>query len=160
MENWMSCLYAFGGCAAFCFIFEMRRWRFILTAAGIGMVAQVTYLLLVDFSTISRLLLATVVTAGLAEVFARILKTPATVFLIIGIIPLVPGGGLYYTMESLVNGDMQMFARYGMETVASAGAIAVGSSLVSAVTRLIKVQRVAWQKRQQTEETEENRPDR
>ena len=40
MENWMSCLYAFGGCAAFCFIFEMRRWRFILTAAGIGMVAQ------------------------------------------------------------------------------------------------------------------------
>lgn len=160
MENWMSCLYAFGGCAAFCFIFEMRRWRFILTAAGIGMVAQVTYLLLADFSTISRLLLATVVTAGLAEVFARILKTPATVFLIIGIIPLVPGGGLYYTMESLVNGDMQMFARYGMETVASAGAIAVGSSLVSAVTRLIKVQRVAWQKRQQTEETEENRPDR
>ena len=160
MENWMSCLYAFGGCAAFCFIFEMRRWRFILTAAGIGMVAQVTYLLLADFSTISRLLLATVVTAGLAEVFARILKTPATVFLIIGIIPLVPGGGLYYTMESLVNGDMQMFARYGMETVASAGAIAVGSSLVSAVTRLIKVQRVAWQKRQQTEESEENRPDR
>lgn len=141
MENWMSCLYAFGGCAAFCFIFEMRRWRFIFTAAGIGMVAQVTYLLLSGLTTVPRLLLATVVTASLAEVFARVLKTPATVFLIVGIIPLVPGGGLYYTMESLVNGDMQLFTRYGMETVASAGAIAVGSSLVSAVTRLIKVMR-------------------
>ena len=82
----MSCLYAFGGCAAFCFIFEMRRWKYILCAAGIGMVAQVVYLLLADFSTVSRLLMATVVTAALAEVFARIMKTPATVFLIIGIL--------------------------------------------------------------------------
>ena len=143
MENWMSWLYAFGGCAAFCFIFEMRRWNFILTAAGIGLMAQVTYLALANFTTAPRLLLATVVTATLAEIFARVLKTPATVFLIIGIIPLVPGGGLYYTMESLVNGDMQLFTRYGWETVVSAGAIAVGSSLVSAVTRFVAVKRSA-----------------
>ena len=139
----MSCLYAFGGCAAFCFIFEMRRWKYILCAAAIGMVAQVVYLLLADFSTVSRLLMATVVTAALAEVFARIMKTPATVFLIIGIIPLVPGGGLYYTMESLVNSDMTLFVRYGLETVVSAGAIAVGSSLVSAVVRFTAVRRSA-----------------
>ena len=154
MENWLSCLYAFGGCAAFCFIFEMRRWRFILTAAGIGMMAQVTYLALTGFSTAARLLLATVVTAALAEVFARVLKTPATVLLIICIIPLVPGGGLYYTMESLVNGDMQLFVRYGLETVVSAGAIAVGSSLVSAVTRLVAVKRTA-RRRPAPEEAEE-----
>lgn len=158
MENWMSCLYAFVGCGAFCFIFEMRRWRFILTAAGIGMLAQVSYLLLSGFSTVSQLLLATIVTATLSEIFARVLKTPATVFLIIGIIPLVPGGGLYYTMESLVNGDMQMFTQYGMETVASAGAIAVGSSLVSAVTRLLAVRRnVRREKAENPPETKETR---
>lgn len=151
MQDWMSCLYAFFGCGAFCFIFEMRRWRFILTAAGIGLMAQVSYLLLSEFSTVSQLLLATIVTATLAEIFARVLKTPATVFLIVGIIPLVPGGGLYYTMESLVNGDMQMFTQYGMETVASAGAIAVGSSLVSAVTRIIAVRRAARRQRRQRE---------
>ena len=118
MEDWMTCLYAFVGCGAFCFIFEMRRWKFILCAAGIGMVARAVCLLLSDMGGISQLVLA-------------------TVLLIIGIIPLVPGGGIYYTMEALVNGDMAMFARFGLETVASAGAIAVGSSLVSAVTRIL-----------------------
>ena len=138
MEDWMTCLYAFVGCGAFCFIFEMRRWKFILCAAGIGMVARAVCLLLSDMGGIS-----TIVTATLAEIFARVLKTPATVLLIIGIIPLVPGGGIYYTMEALVNGDMAMFARFGLETVASAGAIAVGSSLVSAVTRILMAQKSA-----------------
>ena len=46
-------------------------------------------------------------------------------------------------MEALVNGDMAMFARFGLETVASAGAIAVGSSLVSAVTRILMAQKSA-----------------
>ena len=135
MEDWMTCLYAFVGCGAFCFIFEMRRWKF--------MVARAVCLLLSDMGGISQLVLATIVTATLAEIFARVLKTPATVLLIIGIIPLVPGGGIYYTMEALVNGDMAMFARFGLETVASAGAIAVGSSLVSAVTRIFMAQKSA-----------------
>ena len=146
-SGWISCLYAFGGCVAFCLVFEMRRVRYILCAAGIGTVAQVVYLLLVNYSTVPRLLMATVVAAALAEVFARVMKTPATVFLIIGIIPLVPGGGLYYTMEALVNSDMALFSQYGMETIASAGAIAVGSSLVSAVMRLITVRREARRNR-------------
>ena len=79
MEDWMTCLYAFVGCGAFCFIFEMRRWKFILCAAGIGMVARAVCLLLSDMGGISQLVLATIVTATLAEIFARVLKTPATV---------------------------------------------------------------------------------
>ena len=85
---------------------------------------------------VNRYLLATIAAAALSEIFARLYKTPATVFLIIGIIPLVPGGGIYYTMEALINGDLSLFVRHGMETAASAGAIAVGCSLVSSVSRL------------------------
>lgn len=139
MEELLSCLYAFGGCAAFCIIFEMRRWQFILSAAAIGMIARVVCVVLSGISEVFQLLLATIVTAILAEVFARILKTPATVLLIIGIVPLVPGGGLYYTMEALLNGDMPLFVQNGFSTLAAAGAIAVGSSLVSAVARTLLV---------------------
>ena len=139
MEDLLSCLYAFGGSAAFCIIFEMRRWQFILSAASIGMVARAACLLFSGISEVFQLLLAAIVTSLLAEIFARILKTPATVLLIIGIIPLVPGGGLYYTMEALLNGDMTLFVQYGFSTVAQAGAIAVGSSLVSALARTILV---------------------
>lgn len=80
------------------FIFEMRRWKFILCAAGIGMVARAVCLLLSDMGGISQLVLATIVTATLAEIFARVLKTPATVLLIIGI-STGAGRGIYYTMR-------------------------------------------------------------
>ena len=142
MQEWIACVYAFVGCVAFCFIFEMRRWPFILCAAGIGTIAQATYLVLSGVnSSATRLLLATIVTAGLAEIFARILKTPATVLLIIGIIPLVPGSGVYYTMDALINGDIALFIQEGLATAADAGALAVGSSLGSAVTRILLVRR-------------------
>lgn len=34
-----------------------------------------------------------------AEIFARIKKTPTSTFLIVPMIPLIPGGVLYYTMS-------------------------------------------------------------
>lgn len=141
MEWFLPCLYAFLGCGAFCFIFELRRWWYILSAAISGAVGWFVYLSLSDLTDVSRYLLATIAVAALSEIFARLYKIPATVFLIIGIIPLVPGGGIYYTMEALINGDLPLFVRYGMETAASAGAIAVGCSLVSSVARIAVVLR-------------------
>ena len=141
MEWFLPCLYAFLGCGAFCFIFELRRWWYILSAAVSGAVGWFVYLSLSDLTDVSRYLLATIAVAVLSEIFARLYKTPATVFLIIGIIPLVPGGGIYYTMEALINGDLSLCVRYGMETAASAGAIAVGCSLVSSVARIAVVLR-------------------
>jgi uncharacterized membrane protein YjjB (DUF3815 family) len=53
----------------------------------------------------------------------------------------VPGSGVYYTMDALINGDISLFVQTGLATAADAGAIAVGSSLVSAVTRILLVRR-------------------
>ena len=136
MEDWMTCLYAFVGCGAFCFIFEMRRWIFILCAAGIGMVARAVCLLLSDMGGISQLVLATVVTATLVEIFARVLKTPTSVLLVIGVIPLVPGGGIYYAMEYCIQGEMDLFLDTTAHTLAIAGALALGILLVSSAVRL------------------------
>lgn len=137
MKLLLPCLYAFLACVAFCFVFELRRWRYILSAAAAGAAGWFVYLMLKDLSSVWRFLLATMVVAILAEVFARIFKTPATVFLIIGIVPMVPGGGIYYAMEALINGDMALFGRLAWETTATAGAIAVGCSLVSSVARIV-----------------------
>ena len=60
-----------------------------------------------------------------------------TVFLITGIIPLVPGGGLYYTMDYLINGDFAMFTSKGIQTAAAAGAIAAGASMVTSLVRML-----------------------
>lgn len=136
LKTFLPCLWAFLASMAFCFVFELRRWRFILAASFTGAVAWLVYLLLDGWGSVTQFLMATIAAAVLSEIFARVFKTPATIFLIIGIIPMVPGGGIYYTLDALINGDMPLFVQLGMETAASAGAIAVGSSLVSSVARI------------------------
>ena len=66
-----------------------------------------------------------------SEIMARILKTTVTTFAISGLIPLVPGKGMYMTMLYLVNGDMAAAGSSGLTTLASAGIIALGIMVVS-----------------------------
>ena len=89
-----------------------------------------------------RCFVATIVVSSLAEILARVLKAPATIFLVIGIIPLVPGGGLYYTMDYLINQNYPMFSQVGLQTAAIAAAIAVGASMVTSIVRML-----TWRKR-------------
>ena len=150
MERFLPCLYAVLACAGFCLIFEVKKPPFLLLCSLNGGVAWLVYLLLEGrCAETTRYLIATVAVSVLAELMARAMKAPATIFLIIGIIPMVPGGGIYYTLEALINGDMPLFVQRGMETAASAGAIAVGCSLVSSAVQILSLlrQRAAQEKR-------------
>ena len=143
MEKFLPCLYAFLGCMSFCFIFQVRKPLFMVLCSAIGAVSWWVYLLTEPLgSETARFFTATIVVSVLAEVLARVLKAPATIFLIIGIIPLVPGGGLYYTTDYLFNVDYPMFSRVGLQTAASAAAIAVGASLVTSIVRML-----TWRRR-------------
>ena len=138
MERFLPCLYAFLACGAFCLIFEVKKPLFILLCSLNGAVAWTVYLLLDGIGhEVARYLIATIVAAVLAEGFARIMKAPATIFLIIGILPLVPGSGLYNAMDCLISGDSVMFVQIGLETASYAGAIAVGVSMVSSIARIL-----------------------
>ena len=68
-----------------------------------------------------------------AEAMARVEKAPATVFYIPALIPLIPGGSLYYTMSYAVLGQWDQVQRYGASTAYCALGIAVGMSLVLSV---------------------------
>lgn len=138
MQNLTSCLYAFFACAGFCFIFEVKRVHHIVVASFNGALGWAVYLTMQAAGyDVSCYLTATIVVAFFAEMFARILKSPATIFLLIGIIPLVPGGGVYYAMHNLISGNYAGFANTAMQTAVYAGAIAVGVSVVTAIMRLL-----------------------
>ena len=138
MLKYLPCLYAFIACASFCFIFQVRKPLFIFLCSLNGAVSWLVYLL-TDFlpAEAARYFLATIAVSILAEILARVLKAPATIFLVIGIIPLVPGGGLYYTMDYLISGDFAMFTSKGLQTAAAAGAIAAGASMVTSLVRIL-----------------------
>ena len=61
----------------------------------------------------------------MSDKFARKLKKPAILFILPGIIPLVPGLGLYNTMLYLVQGDYTLAISKGMDTLLVSGAIAL-----------------------------------
>ena len=138
MDTFLQCLYAALASVGFALVFELRRPQHILASGFAGAMSWLVYLMAQDvMGSIGCNFLATVAVAIMAEIFARIFKSPATVFLIIGIVPLVPGGGLYHTMDALIDGDMQLFAQRGIEAAGIAGGIAAGSSLVSSVVRIL-----------------------
>lgn len=72
-----------------------------------------------------------------AEVLARVLKAPATLFLVPSFIPLIPGSTLYYTMSNAVARDWEQVRYYGNRTWQYALAIAGGISLVWAFSYMI-----------------------
>ena len=89
---------------------------------------------------------AAVFASAYSETLARIRKYPAISYLVVSVIPLIPGAGVYYAMEHAVRGQMAAFASTGMRTAAIAGVMAVGILLVSTSFRLFNT----WKHRVKT----------
>ena len=68
-----------------------------------------------------------------AEIMARVTKAPATPILACSIIPLVPGGKLYYTTYYFVMGENELFRESLGALLSIAGGLAVGIILISAI---------------------------
>ena len=76
-------------------------------------------------------MIASMIVAAWSEILARIMKAPTNIFLITGIIPLLPGGALYYTMNALLEENRGEFLRNGTSTITSTLGIATGIVIAS-----------------------------
>ena len=141
-EYVLPCVYAFVACAGFCFVYNLRGKQLIFAPLG-GAVGWLTYLLtaFLENETI-QFFLAAMALAVYAEIMARVHKAPVTCYLLVALLPLVPGGGIYYTMEHCINGDTEAFLETGLHTLGLAGALAMGVVVVSSVARLGLVSRL------------------
>ena len=136
-EAIVQLLMAFLGSLGFALLFGLRR-RFILPAALGGMLSWGVYLLLgrLIASEFLPCLVASACAVLYAELLARLLHSPATVFVIPAVIPLVPGGSLYYAMSCVVQKDFAAAREFGMTTLEFSLAIAAGMSFVLAFREL------------------------
>lgn len=73
---------------------------------------------------------ATMAVVFLSRIFAVVKKCPATVFLITGIFPLVPGAGIYWATYYTVTEQMERAVSNGMLALQSAVAIVLGIVVV------------------------------
>lgn len=106
-----------------------------------GIIAILTYLVGMEF-TGDNLFLSNFMAAFSAslysEICAVILKAPATVFLLPCNVSLVPGGGLYYTMQDLILHDREAFLTDGTDTLYTALGIAAGIMMSSVLVHALK----------------------
>ena len=110
---------------------------------AIGWLVQVVANLLLTDVVVSSFLGA--VCVGILSTNAsRFLKLPATIFIYTGMVPLVPGYGMYNTMQNIVTKNYSVASQVGIETIHQAGAIAMGillASVFSASIQRVKIQR-------------------
>ena len=131
------CLPVFVACIGFSLLFNIHGFGMTLCALG-GILSWAVYLLVLQLggSDIGAYFWAALAAAAYAEIMARVRKYPAISYLVVSIFPLIPGAGVYYTMNHAILGRMDEFASQGMHTAAIAGVIAVGILLVSTVFRM------------------------
>ncbi len=78
------------------------------------------------------------VVAVLSELLALLQKKPATIYLVPGLLPLVPGAGMFQTMQATVEGNLEAALLVGFATLTSAGAIALAIALASSAARIFR----------------------
>jgi len=136
MSFFLPCLYAFTACLAFSVVFNMHG-KVLLSASIGGALGWFVYLLCSPLqSDMIQFFLATVAISIYSEIMARVHKVPVTGHLLVALLPLVPGGGIYYAMEYCIIGNTSLFLETGLHTLGIAGALAMGILLVSSFVRL------------------------
>ncbi|MBR5247776.1 MAG: threonine/serine exporter family protein [Lachnospiraceae bacterium] len=120
------------GAVGFATLFHVRINKLWACALGGGL-SWVVYLVVLNRTDDKAFgLLASTLTVGfLAEILARVLKTPVTILLVPMLIPLIPGGDLYYTTSYLVRDMAEEFAESLNLVIREAGAIAFGIIMVT-----------------------------
>lgn len=128
------------GSMSFAMFFGMKSRKLIWCTLG-GALTWATYLAGLELGLMDALSFMMASAAGtlFAEILARIVKTPVTMFAITSVIPLVPGGSLYYTMLGLFNGEHNVFVEKGIHTLAVAGSMAMGMFAATMVFRVVYV---------------------
>ncbi len=126
---------AFVGTVGFSALFGAPR-RYYLYCGLAGMAGWAVYLLVAaGHSVVGAAFFAALTVAAISHVMARLCRCPVTVFLICGIIPLVPGGGIFWTAYYIVTEQLRMAAATGFValkvTIAIAGGIILASGIIN-----------------------------
>lgn len=125
---------AFFACIGFSIIYQTKRNRLFLCGLSAALAWAVCCLAHLKTDNIFLIYFTGAAFVTLfSEILARITKAPATIYLIPGILPMVPGGSLYYTTYALVTGDSEGVGYYGERTILAAVGIAFGLVVVSVI---------------------------
>jgi len=118
---------AFFATLAFAFLFNSPKKELFL--CGFTGAFGWFFFELVNMITMDAALSAfvhTIAVTALSRLLSFKRKNPITVYLISGILPIVPGSGIYYTAYHVLINESSLAYSYGLETLKTAGVISLG----------------------------------
>jgi uncharacterized membrane protein YjjB (DUF3815 family) len=131
-----------GSIGSLCFgiLFNLKGKRLLAGAIG-GLLSWGIFVILSQFiaSEVLNYFLVSVIVSIYAEIVAKEVKTPTTPIITTSLIPLIPGGSLYYTVASAFDSSFGVFAEKAIYTLKLASALALGMIIVLAVWKFLSV---------------------
>ena len=133
----LLCFGAFLGSTGFSILFNIHGPGMLLCTLG-GIAAYAVYALTLSagFAPGTAFFVGTAFSALYSEIMARVRKYPTICYLVVSIIPLIPGASLYYTMQQAVDGAMDRFVSQGLFTAEVTGIMAASIILISSLVRM------------------------
>lgn len=115
--------------------------KFLIYCSITGAMGWMVYLIGVRLTKdeIVSMFFAALVVSLLSHIFARIRKAPVTIFLIPGILPLVPGVGMVRSIYYNIISNSEMSSYNLSLTVQTAGAIAVAILIMDTCFRMYRI---------------------
>ncbi len=133
---WVQLITSFNGTLVFGWMFH-TEFRHALPASVGGLFSWIFVLLMqgLGFSAFVGYGMGAIILTFYSEIMARRFRAPATVFLTVGVIPLIPGRSLYMTMNYAMQQSWDMFLNQGLTTLLYAFSLAAGMIFVTVVFR-------------------------
>lgn len=126
------------GSGGFALFFRVRKSRILWATLGGGLTCMVYVISMKYFDhEFFQNLFPALFGAIYSEVMARVTKSPNTTYLACSIIPLVPGGKLYYMMYYFITGEMELFSEALKQTARISAGLAVGIITISVFVHII-----------------------
>lgn len=134
----LEILWAFFATLAFSIIFQVKGRRLILSSVGGGIGWLVFAVSLkYSYSSVTGFLFSAMAITIYSEIIAKKMKTTVTTSLIPSLIPLVPGSGIYFTMDHFVQGNYAQAVMIGRETLSITAAITIGIVFITSISQVI-----------------------
>lgn len=124
---------------AFSILLEAPK-KYLYCAGTVGAVGWFVFLVAEwqGASVIIATFVSALTISFVSHIFAITFKAPVTVFLIAGILPTVPGTGMYRIAYYFIAGNMDKMNYYFIQTLETAGMIALAIFIMDTIFKVIR----------------------
>ncbi|MEB2301984.1 threonine/serine exporter family protein [Lysinibacillus xylanilyticus] len=138
MDYIIQLILSFFATAGIGVIFNVPR-KNLIYCGFVGAVGWMIYFILTEhgMDIVYASFFSSFVIAIVAHLYARRFKMPMIIFIIGGIIPLVPGGMAYNAMRNVVEADYIQGLQYGFKAFLITGAIVIGLVFAEVLIQLV-----------------------